>query len=193
MGTSPTVNQALDVETALTTTGEHWCGLDEYLPAVMQWEGTPSPRDARRQRITESQSVGKTAKGVQADVSHHPRPTERGRRAGEELGDHPAGAVAELAGRVVALGDACSDDDPVATPAGKMTFAGYLPTRTFELAVHSLDLARALGVPPPGVLGPATAAAGKLAGALAAQHPNAAKLLPLLTGRRSGVEDVSVL
>src|ERR1035437_4588046 len=86
-GTSPTVNQVLDVETALTTTGEHWCGLDEYLPAVMQWEGTPSPRDARRQRITESQSVGKTAKGVQADVSHHPRPTERGRRAGEELGD----------------------------------------------------------------------------------------------------------
>jgi hypothetical protein len=65
--------EVFDVETALTTTGQHKCGLDEYLAAVVQWEAAPGPRDTRRQRITKPQSVGKTPKGVQADVSNHPR------------------------------------------------------------------------------------------------------------------------
>ncbi len=42
----------------------------------------------------------------------------------------------------------------------------YLPTRTFELAVHGLDIARAVGIPftlPADVLGEATALAARIA------------------------------
>lgn len=45
--------------------------------------------------------------------------------------------------RVLSLVDGWSDDAPVAMAAGAMALVDYLPTRTFELAVHSLDLARA--------------------------------------------------
>lgn len=107
----------------------------------------------------------------------------RGREAGEALGDDPASALAALAGRVGALVARTPDDAPVASPAGPMTLAAYLPTRTFELTVHSLDLARALGVDPPEVLGPAVTACCELAGALAGHRPDAAGLLLLMTGR----------
>lgn len=36
----------------------------------------------------------------------------------------------------------------VTTIVGGMRLGDYLPTRTFELAVHTADLATALGVPP---------------------------------------------
>jgi hypothetical protein len=64
-----------------------------------------------------------------------------------------------------------------------MPLVDYLPTRTFELTVHSLDLARALGVDPPEVLTPAVTACCELAGGLAGRRPHAADLLLLLTGR----------
>jgi hypothetical protein len=64
-----------------------------------------------------------------------------------------------------------------------MTLIGYLPTRTFELAVHGLDLARAVGVPAPASLNPGIAASLELAGAIGAQLPSAGDLLLLLTGR----------
>jgi hypothetical protein len=48
-----------------------------------------------------------------------------------------------------------------------MTLIDYLPTRTFELTVHSLDLARALGIESLAVLGPAVSACCELAGRLA--------------------------
>ncbi|MHB8620474.1 MAG: maleylpyruvate isomerase family mycothiol-dependent enzyme [Chloroflexota bacterium] len=102
---------------------------------------------------------------------------QRGREAGEALGEDPARAVAELASRVTALVAASPDDAPVATPAGPMTLAGYLPTRTFELAVHSLDLAGALDLDPPELLAPSMSASLELAGSLAARHPRAADLL----------------
>lgn len=108
----------------------------------------------------------------------------RGREAGEALGENPAAAVSALSGRVQALVARTHDDATVASPAGPMTLAGYLPTRTFELTVHSLDLAQALGVEPPAVLGPAITACCELAGALAGRRPNAPQLLLLLTGRQ---------
>ncbi len=118
---------------------------------------------------------------------------ERGRQSGAELGEDPASAVAELANRVGALVDAAADDAPVATAAGAMTLAGYLPTRTFELAVHSLDLARAFELPVPATMGPAIAASCELAGRLAARRPDAADLLLLLTGRAGLPDGLSVL
>ncbi|KUH94580.1 mycothiol maleylpyruvate isomerase [Mycobacterium sp. IS-1556] len=72
---------------------------------------------------------------------------ERGRQAGRDLGDNPAGAVAALVSRALSRLDAV-DDDPLMTVLGGLgiRLQTYLPTRTFELAVHSLDIARALGI-----------------------------------------------
>lgn len=108
---------------------------------------------------------------------------DRGREAGVALGDDPAASVASLAARVVAVVGATGEDTLVDTRAGTMTLAGYLPTRTFELAVHSLDLARTLRRPPPLALEPAVAASCRLAGQLAARRANAAEALLVLTGR----------
>lgn len=108
---------------------------------------------------------------------------ERGRKSGAELGEDPSSAVAALAKRVRALVDATGDDAPVATPSGIMTLASYLPTRTFELAVHGLDLARALGLDVPSTMKSAITASCELAGQLAGQRPDASDLLLLLAGR----------
>src|SRR5919202_1654122 len=71
---------------------------------------------------------------------------ERGRQAGAALGDDPHAAVGALAERVLTLVDSSPDDALITNPMSTMTLIGYLPTRTFELAVHTLDLADAVGV-----------------------------------------------
>lgn len=108
---------------------------------------------------------------------------QRGRDAGAALGDDPAGFVAALARRVTALVAATADDEPVGTPIGPMTLAAYLPTRVFELSVHSLDLARAIAVPPPAALRAGVEVSCALAGRLAAASPHADTVLLGLTGR----------
>jgi hypothetical protein len=70
---------------------------------------------------------------------------ERGREAGVALGTAPAAAVAEIARRVVALVGSTDGRELVTTIAGGMRLADYLPTRTFELTVHTADLAVAGG------------------------------------------------
>ncbi len=73
---------------------------------------------------------------------------ERGRAAGAALGDDPAAAVQTLVDRVLPL--VAGDDDPlISTALGGMRLRQYLPTRTFELVVHGLDIARAAGLPTP--------------------------------------------
>jgi uncharacterized protein (TIGR03083 family) len=118
---------------------------------------------------------------------------QRGRETGEALGEDPAAAVRGLVQRVTDLVRNTPDDALVATPAGAMTLVDYLPTRTFELAVHTLDLARALGLPPPASLAPAVAASLELAGAIGSRLPAAGELLLLLTGRTGLPDGLSVL
>jgi hypothetical protein len=72
---------------------------------------------------------------------------ERGREAGWSLGEDPAAAVADVAGRVVSLLAGRGGRELVTTVVGGMRLVDYLPTRTFELAVHTADLAVALGAP----------------------------------------------
>lgn len=117
----------------------------------------------------------------------------RGREAGTALGDDPAAAVAKLAHRVSALVRATPEGAPVATPFGAMTLAGYLPTRSFELAVHGLDLGRALDLEVPAGLSPAIAASLKLAAAVGGRLASAGDLLLLVTGRRGLPNGLSVL
>jgi hypothetical protein len=68
--------------------------------------------------------------------------------------------VAEIAARVRRLLDARDGTELVTTIVGGMRLSDYLPTRTFELAVHTSDLAAALGEP---LAVPTTAAAQALA------------------------------
>ncbi len=94
---------------------------------------------------------------------------ERGRQAGRELGDDPAATVEALASRVQA--ELAAVDDPLIEVIGGLgiRLSSYLPTRTFELAVHGLDIARAVGIdaePPAEVLADAAALAARIGVAL---------------------------
>jgi uncharacterized protein (TIGR03083 family) len=125
-------------------------------------------------------------------VASGPGVAQRGRDAGAALGADPAAAVAEIAARVLPLVDSRDGSELLTSVAGGMRLADYLPTRTFELVVHTLDLAAALGLaeePPPL---PARAALGLLA-ELAVADGLAGPLLLAATGRTSLPPGFSVL
>jgi uncharacterized protein (TIGR03083 family) len=107
---------------------------------------------------------------------------ERGRLSGQELGPDPAGEVARIAARVLPAVARAPDTMMIETPVGGMRLVDYLPTRVFELTVHSLDLARALGIK---VDLPTQAAASALhlLAHLAQNHPDPGVLLLAATGR----------
>ncbi|MGC4152190.1 MAG: maleylpyruvate isomerase N-terminal domain-containing protein [Propionicimonas sp.] len=71
---------------------------------------------------------------------------ERGRRAGEALGDDPATGVADLAEQARQVLDGLQPGYLLTTLVGGMPLEEYLRTRTFELVVHCLDIARATGL-----------------------------------------------
>jgi uncharacterized protein (TIGR03083 family) len=121
-----------------------------------------------------------------------PAVAARGRDAGTALGNDPAAAVAEIAARVLPLVETKDGTELVTTIAGGMRLGDYLPTRTFELAVHTADLAAALGVPPDV---PATAAAQALhvVADLAVADALAGPLLLAATGRPGLPAGFSVL
>ena len=109
---------------------------------------------------------------------------ERGRQAGRDLGDDPAAAVDELLARV--LSDLEEVDDPLIEVIGGLgiRLSNYLPTRTFELAVHGLDIAAAIGedvVPTAEVL----TEAASLASCIGVQLGHGPAVLLALTGRAS--------
>ena len=93
---------------------------------------------------------------------------------------------------MIALVDTADGSELVTTIAGGMRLADYLPTRTFELAVHTADLARALDVP---LDIPATAAAEALhlVTDLAVAEGRAGPLLLAATGRPGLPDGFSVL
>jgi uncharacterized protein (TIGR03083 family) len=104
------------------------------------------------------------------------------RETGRRLGDDPVEAVREAAGRATQALAGVGDDDPVATPAGGMRVRDWLPTRTFELVVHGLDLAAAVDLEPsffPDAVAEATALAAKVAVAVG----DGPQILRALTGR----------
>jgi hypothetical protein len=91
-------------------------------------------------------------------------------------------AVADIASRVLPLVADLDGTELLTTIAGGMRIADYLPTRVFELVVHTADLAVALGVPAEPPAGPA-ALALRLAGDLAIAGGHAATVLLASTGR----------
>lgn len=116
---------------------------------------------------------------------------ERGRQAGSALGADPAAAFAEHAAAAIErLRD--QPDVLMHTIVGGMRLVNYLPTRTFELAVHGLDIADAIAVdftPPDQVL----TAMVELAGRIAVHGGQGADVLRALTGRSRLSPDFSVV
>src|SRR5947209_5818736 len=109
---------------------------------------------------------------------------EDARRQGAALGEHPAAVVRALLPEVAAAVQAAEGGQLVQTPAGGMRVADWLATRTFELAVHGLDVAEAGGVAalvPDEVLADAAA----LAARVGVEVGDGIPVLLALTGRRA--------
>jgi uncharacterized protein (TIGR03083 family) len=117
---------------------------------------------------------------------------ERGRKAGRDLGVDPAAAVDTLVESV--LDQLANAEDGLIHVIGGLgiRLSEYLPTRTFELAVHSLDIAAAVDISftlPDEVLCEATALAARIAVALG----DGPTVLNSLTGRTSLPPSFSVV
>ena len=125
-------------------------------------------------------------------IAAGPGVAQRGRDAGTALGADPAHAVAEIAERVAGDVAARNGSELLTTIVGGMRLADYLPTRTFELTVHTADLAMALGEP---LEVPTAAAAQALAivADLAVTDGHAGPLLLFATGRSGVAQGFSVL
>lgn len=117
---------------------------------------------------------------------------QRGREAGVALGVDPASSVNVIVERVLKQVRAERGDALLTTPVGGMRLMDYLPTRTFELTVHTCDLVVALGL----TLDVPEAAAAEtlqLVSGLASRPMLAGPLLLAATGRRSLPPGFSVL
>jgi hypothetical protein len=162
-------------------------------PALGEWDLRALVGHTSRSLLTVEAYVARPAPAVDvrscvdylrvtSRVAAGPEVAQRGRDAGEALGPDPAAAVAGIADRVLRLLRSHDGTAVVTTIAGGMRLADYLPTRTFELAVHTSDVAVATGQPPDV---PATAAAQALAivTGLAVSGGAAGRLLLAATGR----------
>jgi uncharacterized protein (TIGR03083 family) len=145
-------------------------------------------RPAALVEVTSATDYFRATRATAAD----PAVAARGWEAGAALGLDPAAAVAQIAARVTALVGAQDGTELVTTIAGGMRLGDYLPTRTFELAVHTADLATALGL---SLNVPATAAAQALqiVAELAVADGLAGRLLLSATGRPGLPAGFSVL
>jgi uncharacterized protein (TIGR03083 family) len=172
-------------------------------PGLGEWDVRALVGHTSRSLLTVETYLARPAAGVEVAsaldyfratkaAAADPAVAARGWEAGAALGADPAAAVAEIATRVLPLVDARDGTELMTTIAGGMRLADYLPTRTFELAVHTADLAAALGLPPDI---PATAGAQALhiVAELAAADGGAGPLLLSMTGRTALPAGFSVL
>jgi uncharacterized protein (TIGR03083 family) len=172
-------------------------------PALGEWDVRALAGHTSRALLTVESYVAKPAEKVDLEsaslyyraarsMAGGPAVTQRGVDAGQSLGSEPAAAVVEIADRVVHLVQTCSGDELLTSIAGGMRLRDYLPTRTFELVVHTCDLAVALGCP---LAVPTTAAAQamQIISELIADDPRAGTVLLALTGRTGLPRDFSVL
>src|SRR5207248_5485457 len=87
----------------------------------------------------------------------HRAVAERGREAGRALGEDPVATIRGVGGRALDLVRSTDGDALIAIIGERgMRFEEYVRTRTLELVVHGIDLARAIGLalePPLGPLG----------------------------------------
>lgn len=178
--------------------GDRWSD-----PGLGEWDVRALVGHTSRSLLTVETYLGHPAAAVAVDspagyvratrvMAADPAVAARGEEAGAALGADPAAAVASIADRVLALVGTRDGSELLETIAGGMRLSDYLPTRTFELAVHTADLATALGAP---LRVPATAATQALhiVTELAVDDDTAGRLLLLVTGRPVPPSGISVL
>ena len=168
--------------------GDRWDG-----PGLGDWDLRALVGHTSRALLTVEEYAARPADDVVADspasyfraarvFANGPDVAERGRAAGRALGTDPAAEVAAIARRVVALVRGLDPEQRVTTIVGGMRLVDYLPTRTFELAVHTADVAAAIGAPLDVPAAPAREALA-IAGELAIAGGTAGALLLAATGR----------
>jgi hypothetical protein len=161
-----------DVRALVGHTSRSLLTVETYLARPAATVELPSVLDYFRATRAAAAGVGDAGAAV----------TARGRDAGAALGADPAGAVAQIADRVLPLVAGLDGQQLLTTIAGGMRLRDYLPSRTFELTVHTADLAAALSVP--AEVPPAAAAQSlHLLADLAVTQGAAAPLLLAATGR----------
>ncbi len=134
------------------------------------------------QPATEEQVTSAAAYFAAAVGVDHEQVAERGRQAGLALGLDPSTAVDALVARVLPL-VAEAGDPLINTVCGGMWLRNYLPTRSFELVVHSLDLSKAVGVRAPDFGPELLAEVAAIAAGAAAYTGRGLPVLRALTGR----------
>lgn len=142
---------------------------------VEQYLGTPASQESVRSAEAYYERVAELP-GADAGAV-----LQRGIEAGLALGESPDVAFAAIARRVSELLEN-ETDRLISTLAGGMMLSNYLPTRTFELIVHGLDIARAADIevePPERCL----ARVAELGVSLALNSGSGTPLLMALTGR----------
>jgi uncharacterized protein (TIGR03083 family) len=181
-----------------SSVGQRW-----ELPALGEWDVRDLVGHTSRSLLTVEEYLAQPAAGVELEatadyyratrqLARGPGVADRGRKAGAALGDAPATAIEQLATRVLQVLDGCDGSELVTTIAGGMRLDAYLPTRVFELAVHTTDLAAALGLPADIPVSVARQAL-ELVVELATGDGLAGPLLLATTGRRALPPGFSVL
>lgn len=151
--------------------------VENYLEATT----TTPPASGRTQDTLDSAAAYYLAATATIDPSQI---DDRARAAGKNLGHDIAGSVSAVAVRVMDIVARHEADDPVATPVGLMSLGNYLPSRTFELTVHSMDLAQAIKEPFPSTLEGPISSSVMLAARIGSESGSATTILLALTGRR---------
>jgi uncharacterized protein (TIGR03083 family) len=181
---------------------ESFAGLVADLPADLSgpglgdWDLRALVGHTSRSLVTVLEYLHKPAPAVELEhaadyvmastpAAPDPGVTERGIAAGAALGADPLASVRRLVELVTAELAGADPDRLLATYAGGMRLRDYLPTRTFELVVHGLDISLAAPVPwtpPPEALRSAV----ELATEVALRRGEGVRLLRLVTGRQPG-------
>jgi len=165
-------------------------------PALGEWDVRSLVGHTARALSTVRDYLGRPAETIRADsaVAYHVAAAAatddaavaaRGREAGAALGGDPAAAVrASAALTLERLRAVPPGTDPVIeSVAGGIRLSDYLPTRTLELVVHGLDIARATGVEGPAVPPELLGRVGGLLSGIAAAKGHGPEVLAALSGR----------
>ncbi len=172
----------------LAQVGDRWSD-----PGLGEWDVRALAGHTSRSLLTVETYLGQPAGAVDVastvdyyaatrQIAAGPAVAQRGRDAGQALGEDPVAAVAQIASRVLPLVAGLGGTELLTTVAGGMRISDYLPTRVFELVVHTADLAVALGIPAEPPPGPAALALG-LVSDLAIAGGHASTVLLATTGR----------
>lgn len=158
-------------------------------PGLGEWDLRALVGHTSRSFVTIETYLARPAAAVEIGSPAEYYRATRALARGEEVAARSRNAGAA---RVTALIDGCDGTELVTTIAGGMRLADYLPTRIFELAVHTCDLAAALHLPldvPPS----AASLTLRLITELAVGDGLAGPLLLATTGRRGLPSRFSVL